>query len=273
MELNCGPRRSKLWWISVSKCSDREVISTIQKRITKLQGLCGLPKYSVWIFETLGGIHVHIIFVGDADGKIAGALQRSGIFGEAVEAAPVTNPAGLVREYLAKERTPQAGYRRQHLLGGRVKGGHYLAGGGDRVRLSRHLERDGIEAGYIEPWQHTNAKRVTQRKPYRPRRLNRTAIQLSGQIALLPEIEQPVSRLHQFGGGYVPAAVALEIEHLRNRQGLSQRALAARIGVSQGQYANARRGHDPLSSFAVNRLRETLGANTDTNSVNHEAER
>src|SRR5262249_43179646 len=148
------------------------LLSTIQKRITKLQGLRGLPKYSAWIFETLGGIHAHITFVGDADGEIAGTLQRSEIFGEAVEAAPVTNSAGLVREYLAKERTPQAGYRRQHLLGGRIKGGHYLAGGGDRVRLSRHLERDGIDAGYIEPWQHTNAKRAAQRKAYPPRRLN-----------------------------------------------------------------------------------------------------
>jgi hypothetical protein len=270
MDLHCRSRRSKIWWISVAKCSDREVISTIQKRITKLQGLHDLPKYSVWIFETLGGIHAHIMFVGDADGKIARALQRSEILGEALQIDPVTDPSGLVRKYLAKERTPQAGFRRQHLLGGRIKGGHYLAGGGDHVRLSRDLERDGIEAGHIEPWQHTNAKRVTQRKSYRPRRLNRTAIRLSGQMALLPEIERPVSRLHQFGGGYVPPAVALEIEHLRNQSGLTQRELAARIGVSQSQYANARRGHDPLSAFAVNRLRETLGANTDKHQVNHE---
>jgi hypothetical protein len=79
MELHCRPRRSKLWWISVAKGSNREVISTIQRRITKLQGLCGLPKYSAWIFETLGGIHPHITFIGDADGEIAGALHRSEI--------------------------------------------------------------------------------------------------------------------------------------------------------------------------------------------------
>ena len=93
-------------------------------------------------------------------------------------------------------------------------------------------------------------------------RIEGTAIRLSGQIALLPEIERPVSRLNQFGGGFIPPAVALEIEHLRNQSGLTQRELAARIGVSQGQLANALRGHDPLSSFAVNRLRETLGTNT-----------
>jgi Helix-turn-helix domain len=104
-----------------------------------------------------------------------------------------------------------------------------------------------------------------ERKAYCPRALTRKAPRLAGQISLLPEIDRPVSRLHEFGGGHIPPAVALEIEHLRNRHGLSQRELAARIGVSQGQYAHARRGHDPLSAFAVNRLRETLGANTDTN--------
>jgi hypothetical protein len=151
MELRCRPRTSKLWWISVAKASDRKVISNIQKRITKVQGRLGLPKYSAWIFETLGGIHAHITFIGDPDGEIARALQRSEGFVR-LKAAPVTDPTGLVRQYLAKERTPQAGFRRQHLLGGRVKGAHYLAGGGDRVRLSRDLERDGIEAGYVEPW-------------------------------------------------------------------------------------------------------------------------
>jgi len=64
---------------------------------------------------------------------------------------------GLARKYLAKERTPQAGYRRAHTLGGRIVGSHRLPGGGDRVRLSRELERDAIEAGYVQPWQHTNA--------------------------------------------------------------------------------------------------------------------
>ena len=38
-----------------------------------------------------------------------------------------------------------------------------------RVRLSRQLERDAIEAGLVDPWKHTNAKRSAQRKDYRPR--------------------------------------------------------------------------------------------------------
>jgi hypothetical protein len=39
------------------------------------------------------------------------------------------------------------------------------------VRLSRDLERDAIEAGYVEAWKHTNARR-SEEKPYQPRRRN-----------------------------------------------------------------------------------------------------
>jgi hypothetical protein len=38
----------------------------------------------------------------------------------------------------------------------------------------------------------------------------------------------------------------------------SQTQLASLIGRSQGQPANALRGHDPISGAAVNRLREVL---------------
>jgi hypothetical protein len=39
---------------------------------------------------------------------------------------------------------------------------------------------------------------------------------------------------------------------------LSQRELASLVGRSQGQLANAIRGHDPISSAVVNRLRDVL---------------
>jgi hypothetical protein len=71
-----------------------------------------------------------------------------------------------------------------HILGGRIKGSHRLEGGGDRVRLSCELERDAIEAGYVEPWRHTNARRSAVRKPYSPRR--------RGQVGSAP-IVQPVA--------------------------------------------------------------------------------
>jgi transcriptional regulator with XRE-family HTH domain len=69
---------------------------------------------------------------------------------------------------------------------------------------------------------------------------------------------KPVARLQAFGGGYIPRAVASEIEFRRQKRGLSQRQLAALVGRSQGQLANALRDHDPISARVVNRLRDAL---------------
>ena len=149
-------------------------------------------------------------------GTIADHLRRSKAFGERVEVQPVTDARGLTRAYLAKERTTQAGYGREHRLGGRLRGSHQLDGGGDRVRLSRELERDVVDARYVEPWQHTNARRSAERKPYRLRRLGaHRAPAVAGQIPLLPEIERPVSRLSDFGAGIIPPAVGNKSKHKR----------------------------------------------------------
>ena len=126
------------------------------------------------------------------------------------------------------------------------------------MRLSHDLELDAVDAGYVQDWQHSNAKRSADRKPYRLRRLYpNKAPRLAGQLSLLPAL-RPVARLHDFGGGIVPSVVAIEIEFRRNQLGLSQRQIAGMIGRSQGQYANAIRGHDPISAPVVNRLRELL---------------
>jgi hypothetical protein len=256
MELHCQAKRG-LWWLHTHKGTARYTVAAIQKRITRLQVEHGLRPYSVTTFETRGGLHAHIAFIGNRE--IAERLKRSTAFGEFIQVDRVTDPGGVARAYLAKERTPQAGYRRQDVLGGRLRGSHRLDGGGDRVRLSRDLERDAISAGYVEPWHHTNARRSAQRKPYRLRRLYpRKAPRPAGQLPLLPELGRPVARLREFGGGFVPPAVRLEIEWRRRQLGLSQVDLAVLIGRSQGQLANALRGHDPISGTVVNRLRDIL---------------
>jgi hypothetical protein len=256
MELHCHRRGCRLWWLTTDRGTARTIIADIGKRITRLQHEYDLRAYTATVFETRGGLHAHIAFIGCAD--IDRRLKSSAAFGSIIKIEPVTDPGGLVRRYLAKERTPQAGYGRNHLLGGRLRGSHRLVGGGDRVRLSEGLKRDAIAAKYVEPWTQTNARRGTERKTYRLRRLNpRKAPKLGGQIMLpLAEIMRPVSRLRQFGGG--PAAVACEIEFRRRQRGLSQSQLGSLIGRSQGQIANALRGHDPISGTAVHRLRDIL---------------
>jgi hypothetical protein len=162
MELHCNPSRVGLWLATTARATRRDVIADIWKRITRLQG-----SYVI-TFEKSGGIHAHITFLGTR--HIAKRLKQSRRFGELLDVRPVTDLDGLTRKYLAKERTPQAGYGREHILGGRIRGSHRLPGGGDRVRLSRELERDAIEAGHVEAWQHSNARRSLARKPYRARR-------------------------------------------------------------------------------------------------------
>ena len=177
MTIHCQRRRSALWLATTNKGAARSAIGDVWKRITRLQTKCDLPAYSVAVFETKGGLHAHITFIGTRD--VARRLQSSSVF--AIDVRPVTDSNGLVRKYLSKERTPQAGYGREYLLGWRLKGSHRLEGGGDRVRLSRALERDAIEAGYVDAWQHTNARRSPERRAYRPRRAPRPP----GPLALL----------------------------------------------------------------------------------------
>jgi Helix-turn-helix len=247
--------KGELWFLTTAKGTSREAIASIQKRIGRLQQERDFYSYSAWCFETRPKLHAHILFVGDS--AVVERLKR-GAFAEIVTIKHVYNLPRLLQGYQAKERTPQAGWGRGRQLGGRIKGSHKLDGGGDRVRLSRELERDAVEAGLVSAWQHSNAKRKADRKEYRKRPLTARAPRLSGQILLFPELSKPVARLQAFGGGYIPRAVASEIEFRRQQLGLSQRQLAALVGRSQGQLANAIRGHDPISARVVNRLRDVL---------------
>jgi hypothetical protein len=207
MQLHCWPSRGRrqraLWWATVNKGSRRKLIADVQKRITRSQKLLGLPPYNTTVFESRGGLHAHIVFIGNSE--IAIRLQRSAAFGTSIVVEPVTDAEALVTEYLAKERTPQAGYRRSHLLGGRIGGSHRLDGGGDRVRLSRDLERDAIEVGYVEPWVHTNAKR---------RRGGENADRASGSAPMVPTLDPPDRPLRQpqqsEAGRLPPAAPRLQ---------------------------------------------------------------
>ena len=160
LTLRCQGRRSALWLATTNKGAARSTIADVWKRITRLHAKW--PAYSLAVFETRGGLHAHITFIGTRD--IARRLQSSSVFGELIDVRPVTDSNGLARKYLSKERTPQAGYGRERMLGGRLRGSHRLEGGGDRVRLSRALERDAIEAGYVEAWQHSNARRSLERR-------------------------------------------------------------------------------------------------------------
>lgn len=263
MQLHCQKRRSDLWWLTTNKNTDRDTIAAIWKRITRLQREAGLPTYSAIVFETGGGLHANVVFISNT--AIIESLRQSEAFCQALNNEKAIqrayDPLGLVRRYLVKERTPQAGYRRWQELGGRIKKSHRLPGGGDRVRLSEDLERDAIAAGFVSRWRHTYARRSDTRKSYSPRatqRLGKTAPRPAHQLLLLPELGRPVARLKDFGGGFLTGPVVMEIEFHRKRLGLSERELGNLAGISQGHYANVIRGHDPISAAAIRRLRQVL---------------
>jgi hypothetical protein len=181
--------QGELWWLTSPKGSSRQEIAACQKRITREQAAHDLPQYSAWVFETRPELHAHFVFLGNRD--IADALRRSRLCIE-TKIEPVSHIGGL-KKYLAKERTPQAGYRRRD-LGGRIRGSHRLSGGGDRVRLSRQLERDAIEAHLVDPWTHTNAKRSDQRKDYRSRRSSHNVERHGTSLEPQNLIEAPVRK-------------------------------------------------------------------------------
>lgn len=82
------PRSGQLFFASVHHATSRDIIADIQKRITKLQNGANLPPYSAWVFENSGGLHAHIIFIGDRDGLIADRLEGSAKFGVFFTSAP-----------------------------------------------------------------------------------------------------------------------------------------------------------------------------------------
>lgn len=70
--------------------------------------------------------------------------------------------------------------------------------------------------------------------------------------------DHPVSRLADYGGGIMSAAVAHEVEWHRRRLGMTQARLVASIGISRPQITNALHGRFGLSEWAAARLREFL---------------
>ena len=235
----------------------RRVVDTFLKTLVVEQRKAGLPQDWLLVWETIGGLHTHIIFIGNR--RIVDIVQRSARFGNHLRVRWVYDLPGLPT-YLSKERTPQTEYAiGTTIRGGRKPGSHQLPGGGDRVRLSEALERDAIAAGHVGPWQKTNAKRSTERKTAKPYRIRQgKAPTPAGQILLFPELGRQPARLRDFHGGFMSPAQSRETEFHRERSGLSQHKLAQLAGLSQPHYANVVRGHDAMSRSAARQLREVL---------------
>lgn len=217
------------------------------------------------VLEGQHAVHSNIVApvpLGQSVNSVIESLLASPTYGPNLAGGTklVTDVSGL-RDYLLKEATPQAWWAAGKSFR-RERGSHVLGdGGGDRVRLSGDLEAALLREGLIQPRTRTYCSRALP-KAKRPKPTLAPvprptfAVVAGGQLAMFGAA--PAQSLREFGHGLVPAPVAAEIERERRRLGLSQAQLAARVGIRQPQYANAMRGHDPLSSWVVARLRDAL---------------
>lgn len=264
-----------------------EIIREAKKRITKEQGRAGIPQHLLEVIELLGsaGFHSHLVCIGNA--KMLGHLRNSEWL------APYTVGSNAIRyiternggwigvfRYLSEERTNPANRSRFRAVGlPPRKPATKLTGAGDRVRISDALKSDLIKGSHIRPFTATPWKRkalvgvtATPFSPHVEKRLRReaalsrseqsraihiTTMSLAGQISMFPD-ERPVTRIRDYGGGFMPPSIAEKIEHHRRRLGFTQAQLAALVGICQPTFSNVIKGVYPLSGWAANRLREVL---------------
>jgi hypothetical protein len=136
----------------------RGVADKVKNHIVTFQRRNGCPAYWVEVLEPRPRLHVHLIAAAP-DRRLRSmidSLSSSSLFGERLEAKRVYDMTGLAH-YLSKLATPQAHYAAGFAFR-RVPGSHRMEG--DRVRLSRELERDLIDRGSIRPFARTYARRL-----------------------------------------------------------------------------------------------------------------
>ncbi len=249
-----------LMWLTVeahgaTEHEARQRSDRVKSDFGQIQVRAGDKRYYVEVLEGEPTVHSHIIGAtpsGSKPHEIVERLKQSRVYGDNLEGGPVTDAAGLV-DYLSKEATPQAHYAACRSFT-RNKGPHKLGdGGGDRVRLSRQLDADLLRKGLVERRRRTYRKHGLKPPP-------RALVEGETQLPLFPHLAKPVSRVHEFGHGTAPPAVALEIEFHRRRLGLTQTELARRAGISQPQLANVIAGRFGLAAWPAARLREALAA-------------
>lgn len=228
--------------------------------ITDLSSMCGIddfPVYGVEVLEAEYALHQHLVYTLPTK-KIRGRsvtsiakerLASSKLYGSHLTFLPVPTPERLIN-YLLKEATPQAHYRRSFY---RKPGSHPLGeGGGDRVRLTRNLEQDLIALGRIQPYRKSYASR---------------ALPVVAQVAEPPPPVVEVVKQPEPPARPIQLALPLDlkppppilqlVEAQRRDLGLTQREAARMLGLKQPAYSNAIvRHHDRLSPWAMNRARE-----------------
>lgn len=253
---------ARLIWIVVEahdqgELAARKLFDRVKSDFGQMQRRANSQRFYLELLEATGGVHSNIVGAlppGLTARAIARRLATSRVYGPNVRAQAVTDLERLVGGYFLKEATPEAHFA-AHRSFRRNKGSHPLgAGGGDRVRLSRDLERAMFAAGAMQKRQRTYRARSLEAMGQKPAR--RFNVVEGGQLTLFDA--KPVSRLRQYGGGSMPKAVALEVRFHLKRLDMTQDDLARAALLGRPTITNALEGRFPLSEWAARRVRETL---------------
>lgn len=140
----------------------RQAVRSYLNRIVQIQRRAGIPPTYIAVFEGTPQLHVNILFPLRVADKIKAIsrLSNSKHFGADGISVKPAKCDGWFTRYTAKERTHADRFIPNIPLCKRRPGHHPLGKlGGERVRLSKHLESQIIIQGRIAPRKKTNAKK------------------------------------------------------------------------------------------------------------------
>jgi hypothetical protein len=241
----------------------REVADKVKNHVVTFQRRNGCPAYWVEVLEPRPCLHVHLI-VAAPDRRLRGlihSLSASSLFGERIEAKRIYDMTGLAH-YLSKFATPQAHYAAGFVFR-RVKGSHIMQG--DRVRLSRDLERDMLAAGAIRPFARSYARRL----PKAPALLAALEVRYRDSLFdgdLLPVLaapqrpKAPLRKRDKIPLPSLPLAYPPSIVDMLAGLGPTHEAIAERLGLSRPQATNIICGRFGISRPVARRVLELARA-------------
>jgi hypothetical protein len=218
----------------------RDLGDKVKNHIRMFQRRQDCPAYCVEVLEPRPRLHVHLVAASPRGHlrRLVASLRTSTIFGDRVKVRPVYDMPGLAR-YLCKFATPQAHYAAGRAFR-RVPGSHRMEG--DRVRLSRELERDLIVAGAIRPFARTYAKRLPKAAAF----LAEIEVQYHVDLfdGSLPAFDAPPKpkatprRREKIAPPTLPMLYPPTIADMLAGLGETHEAVAARVGLSRPQVTN-----------------------------------
>jgi len=189
------------------------------------------------------------------------SLSTSASFGERIKAKRVYDMTGLA-QYLSKLATPQAHYAAGFTFR-RVPGSHVMQG--DRVRLSRELERDMLAAGVGRPFARSYARRL----PKAPALLAELEVRYRESLfeveplpvlAAPPRPKSPPRKRYKIPPPSLPLAYAPTVADLLVGLGPTHEAIAERVGLSRPQATNIICGRFGVSRPIARRVLELAQA-------------